>query len=364
MKKNYLLLGAMALVGLFASCSQTETEDLADNRTEIGKRVTFTATVPTEFAQPKTRAGGDDDVRHYIVEIWNSDGTTMLQRQEKIATDENADKFSFDLENGTYQVLFWADKVASDAKKIVDHTLTFNNNTVTFDHYVEKYYKTVVVSSTGAGLRDVMINSTGSDPDVFINKDVCDAFCHHEELVKDANMVDMKVTLKRPLCKIILQQKNPTKETTTDLCKEIHIGKEYSDRDQYHLIYAVDYDIYTGEVGYTYTVKNTLTLLPNAATDGNLLYFYTFAPRKGGVLEGTTAYNNITIGFNKADGSDKELEDLTIPGSSIPLKQNYNIYVKGNIIKEKTTGPTTAFTISTDANWAGDDTTTDLDNSN
>jgi len=38
--------------------------------------------------------------------------------------------------------------------------------------------------------------------------------------------------------------------------------------------------------------------------------------------------------------------------------------VKGNIIKEKTTGPTTAFTISTDANWAGDDTTTDLDSPN
>lgn len=354
MKKNYLFLGAMALTGLFASCSQTETEELAGNQTEIGKRVTFTATVPAEFAQPKTRANDPANiVKRYIVEVWNSDATEILHRKETVSSSTDADKFSFDLENGTYQVLFWVDNIDATTTTITK-SFTLNGKTIQFEHYdYDRYYKTSQCSpwqgEINTGLQLVVQNNLNAYS--FVNNDYPDAFCHHEELVKEANTVDLKITLTRPLCKIILQQKNPTKETVTDLCKQIHIAKD-------NLPWGYIYNVYSGEIRAAQeTSAKDFDLLPTAAADGNLLYFYSFAPKTPGTLS-----LEAKLSFTKVDGASKELQDLVIPANTIPLKQNYVIYVKGNIIKEVTTGPKTDFTISMKNEWTGNDETTDLDN--
>lgn len=51
MKQNFLL-GAMALAGLFASCSQTEMEEAA-NVPQKGNEVTVTVAPSADFTQPR-----------------------------------------------------------------------------------------------------------------------------------------------------------------------------------------------------------------------------------------------------------------------------------------------------------------------
>lgn len=371
MKKISLILGAMALIGCLASCSQAEMDEPAGKTIEKGTQVSVTLTAPDDFMQSRTRATGvpENLKMRYIVEIWNADATILLQRKESVEGDADANKFTFDLTTGTYQLLCWADKI--------DATATTNKVTigsVEFDHYTDLFFKTAVTDTwTQNGLKCVhFIPNTNIDNAIFNNPELDNVFCGKQEVQKTENIIDnLNITLKRPLCKIIFKQKDPTAANTTDICKAIQEHGEGSQevwvcRNPYYNVFTQDIAREGSiQIGASpMTIFPGIPLLPNAATDGELLFCHTFAGLELSNLTHSQDFD-VRLGFVKADGAEKELQRLEIPKGTIQVQANHRVILTGNILKQETKGEAANFTLTTDENWSGNgDHNQDLDTPN
>lgn len=369
MKKNSLFLGVMALIGLFASCSQTETDELAGKTIEKGKQVSVTLTAPDDFIQSRTRAAVPDNLKmRYIVEVWNSDATTLLQRKESVEGNADANKFTFDLTDGKYQLLCWADKIDAMAS-----TTSTTINDVTFEHYADLFFKTAANNTNfPTGLKNVQFNMSNRIDNCFFNNDkLDDVFCGKQEVQKTENIIDnLNITLKRPLCKIIFKQKNPTAANTTAICKAIKKTDDMEMDKYVHLNYY--YNVFTQDIvreenvakAQSLSIRPNIPLLPNAATTGELLFCHSFASSGLSNLEHNSDFD-VRLEFEKADGAEKELQSLEIPKNTIQVQANRRVILTGNILKVETKGQAANFTLTTDENWSTDgDHNQDLDSSN
>lgn len=373
MKKNSLFLGVIALIGLFASCSQTETDELAGKTIEKGKQVSVTLTAPDDFIQSRTRAAVPSSLKmRYIVEVWNSDATTLLQRKEKLEGSADANKFTFDLETGeTYQLLCWADKIDATAS-----TTPTTIDGVTFDHYTDLFFKTVASSTTTLppGLKYVSFKLNSVDNFPYNIAELDNVFCGKQEVQKTENIIDnLDITLKRPLCKIIFKQKNPSAANTTDICKAI-IATKYSDDGniknryvygyQYYNVYAQNISVKGRLMG----IMKDIALPSEVASNGELFFYYSFAGPTLSAIEydqNTSILYDALLEFEKADGAEKELQQFTIPKGTIQMQANRRVILTGNILKVENKGQAANFTITTDDKWSDDgEYKQDLNNSN
>ena len=87
MKKYHLYLWIVALVGLMTSCSQDETDALPTDTN--ANRVTLTASLPADFAQPQpqSRALPAAPANHKIrciLEVWDTEDTPALKIRKEI----------------------------------------------------------------------------------------------------------------------------------------------------------------------------------------------------------------------------------------------------------------------------------------
>lgn len=90
MKKYRFYLWLIALAGLITSCSQDEADTLTAGESN---RVSFTASLPADFAQPGTRAlptppndyAGNSYKLRCILEVWSKDLSTLIVRKEASA---------------------------------------------------------------------------------------------------------------------------------------------------------------------------------------------------------------------------------------------------------------------------------------
>lgn len=362
MKKNSLFLGVMALTGLFASCSQTETDDLAGKTIEKGKQVSVTLAAPADFMQPGTRATEELKMR-YIVEVWDSTADSLLQRKESLEGNTgDANKFTFDLDNGTYQLLCWADRVAAGT---VATSATMKD--VTFDHYKDNCFNTIwcISSSTNDyGLQAVVVSpGTGKR---YNNAEVDNAFCGKLEVKKDENIIEnLDITLKRPVCRITYRQRNASAANTTDICKSAKIGRPASGESKYVII-RDDYNVFTQTPGSLFCLNGSaeIPLLADAASTGDLFFYHTFAGETLSAMnpENENNWGDAYFSFEKADGAQKELQDLKIPKGTILIQANRKVILTGNILQFSTLGTSSNFTLTTDDNWSEEgDSTQDLD---
>lgn len=373
MKKNSLFLGVIALIGLFASCSQTETDELAGKTIEKGKQVSVTLTAPDDFIQSRTRAAVPENLKmRYIVEVWNSDATTLLQRKESVEGDTDANKFTFNLENGQYQLLCWADKIDATAS-----TTPTTIDGVTFDHYKDLFFNTAANRTTTLppGLKYVSFKLNSVDHFPYNIAEMDNVFCGKQEVLKTENIIDnLDITLKRPLCKIIFKQKNPSADNTTKICKAI-IATEFDDgggqpKERYVCGYQY-YDVYAQNIsvkGRLLDIMKDIALPSEVATNGELFFYYSFAGPALSAIEydqKTSILYDALLEFEKADGAEKELQQFTIPKGTIQMQANRRVILTGNILKVENKGQAANFTITTDDKWSDDgEYKQDLNNSN
>lgn len=323
MKKYHLYLWLLALVGLITSCSQDETDAL--QTANESNRVTLTASLPEDFAQIGTRAlpSADGHQLRCILEVWTQDpiSPTLKQRIEQVGLTGDNVVFDFKIEEGTYDCLFWADFIATDA---ANENAT--NGDVTYTHYADKYYTT---NNTDNGLRAVsLIESayTGG-----FNTDARDAFFGHYELEKQAAAVKNPSipALTRPFAKLTIKEKDAT---NYGYCSGLTATYEV----------PTTFNVLDGKVGST-TAQVTCN---SKSTESQTLFSdYIFT-------DASSTLGSIDLTFTAA-AADKELLPVTIP-AGIPLKRNYKTNATGSLISEKP-APTNGvkLTVTMDAGWTG-----------
>lgn len=321
MKKYHLYLWIIALVGLVTSCSQDETDTL--QTANDANRVTLTASLPEDFAQIGTRAlpSADGHQLRCILEVWTRDPMrpTLKQRIEQVGLTGDNVVFDFKIEEGTYDCLFWADFIATDAASDAGASI----GDVTYTHYADKYYTT---NNTNNGLRAISIIESA----YAFNTDARDAFFGHYELKKQGAAVENPSipALTRPFAKLTIKEKDAT---NYGYCSGLTAKYDV----------PTTFNTLNGTVGGT-TAQVTCN---SKSTESQTLFSdYIFT-------DASSTLGSIALTFTAA--ADKELLPVTIP-AGIPLKRNYKTNATGSLISEKP-APTDGvkLTVTMDAGWTG-----------
>ncbi|MEL5895213.1 DUF6562 domain-containing protein [Bacteroides sp. GD17] len=346
MKKYRFYLWLIALAGLITSCSPNETEALTAGESN---RVSFTASLPADFAQPGTRAlptppteinGGQHKLR-CILEVWSKDLSTLIVRQEKVPTTGDTDiKFEFELENpADYKALFWADYIPITTNGIQKTTPN------SYTHYQDNSYTT---DDETDGLKAVSIANYQYNPLIR------DAFFACKDFTKGVGaLTNFNVTLTRPLAKLTIAEKNAT---NFSYCKQVNVTHDI----------PTTLNVATGAVSGTVTKKYSAYYSNNSAYGGfgndviingetckTLFFNYFFAGDNDTMGE-------IALEFEPDDGSNKTLKTVTIP-AGIPLKRNYCTNAAGSLINEAVTpSPNTVMTVDITDEWGTSDENHDI----
>ncbi|WP_455627726.1 DUF6562 domain-containing protein [Parabacteroides chinchillae] len=299
MKKYHLYLWIVALVGLMTSCSQDETDALPTDTN--ANRVTLTASLPADFAQPQPQsralpAAPADHKLRCILEVWTQDESPVLKhREEKVNLTGDNVVFDFTIDEGTYDCLFWADFIGKDAKGL---STTIGNLSST--HYDDKFYTT---NDATNGLKAISIIAN----DIF-NTDARDAFFGHYVLDKQAAAVTNPSidALTRPFAKLTIKEKDPI---------------NYSYCSGLTATYSVPsmFNVLDG------TVSGTAQVTCSSKSTEPQTLFSDYI-----LTDASSTLGSIDLTFT----GNKDLQSVTIP-AGIPLKRNYKTNATGSLISEK-----------------------------
>lgn len=330
MKKYHLYLWIIALVGLMTSCSQDETDALPTDTN--ANRVTLTASLPADFAQPQpqSRALPAAPANHKIrciLEVWDTKETPALKIRKEIcpAAGDTEIDFSFDLATaGTYKALLWADYIPANqgtsSKEIAGLTDVVS--------YGNMYY------TTTNGLKEVTIGT-----DIPQKPEVVDAFFASAEFTKAEKALTIPtVTLTRPFMKLTIAEKNADRFAS---CERVTV--EFSSPSKF--------DVATGTVietqSHNITAANEFLNYGNDITIGGqtcktLICLYVLANAADATM------GDIKLKFTSSEEG-KSLPTVTIP-AGIPLKRNYCVNAAGNLIGEPSSS-TVNMTVDISSDW-------------
>lgn len=316
MTKKLLYLCVTALMGLFASCSQDETPN--EPQLPASDRVTLTASLPDDLALSEAKSRALPSREGYqlrcILEVWTQDEKpALVQRIEQVGMTGEKVVFDFEIEQGTYDCLFWADFIDADAT-----SSEMTKGDLKFMHYPDKFYYT----SLSSGLK--LISYTPEGISTF-NTDAKDAFFGNYVLRKGVAAVENQTIppLTRPFAKLTVKEKS---DVAYGYCSSVTVT--YSR--------VTGFNVLTGKAEtsvqeVTYTGKST---------EANTLFFdYIFT-------DATSTLGKIDLKFDREEG--KELYPVTIP-AGIPLKRNHKTNVSGHLISEKTDD--VKFVVTIDEEW-------------
>lgn len=333
MKKMNLYLWLIALVGLFAACSQ---DDVAGPQNNESNRVSLTASLPADFATIGTRAlpsAPNGYKLRCILEVWTQgDDPVLKHREEQAGLSGDNVQFDFTIDEGTYDCLFWADYIESGAA-LTDATIS----SLTFQHYPDKYYTTVNKGNTTGllpGLKAIEIIGAN----YAFNTDARDAFFGSYELTKEAAAVENPPipALKRPFAKLTIKEKNADNYAAcTGLTATYWAPRKFN--------------VLTGAV---VSEASTQALCENKSSGEQELFSdYIFT-------DATSTFVQIKMTFT---GDGKTFQDITIP-AGIPLKRNYKTIASGTLITEVPVSTNDVkLTVTMNDTWNGSDVDDDLD---
>ena len=202
MKKYHLYLWIIALIGMITSCSQNETDALQNAN---NKMVSITASLPVDFVQPNPQSRAalpeapDDQYKlRCILEIWDEELTTLKVRKE-VCPAAGAEKidFTFELDNGEYHALLWADYVGKNA--VAQATAIAGLSDV--QHYADRWYET----NNATGLKEVRVMAM----DVKFESRMLSLTA--KPFTKEATALkDLAATLTRAVAKLTIAEKSTT----------------------------------------------------------------------------------------------------------------------------------------------------------
>lgn len=351
MKKYNLYLWLIALIGLFAACSQDDTADALPADTTDANRVTLTASLPADFVQPqpKSRAlpvnpEADTYKLRCILEIWDTEAVPALRVRQEIVPEagDTEINFAFQLANtGTYKALLWADYIF---KGNTSPSITEIAGLSGVNHYYDGHY------TTTNGLKEVQQPSS-MQPNL---SDGWDAFYASSEFTKGETALALPtVTLTRPFTRVTIAEKNAAR---FDACKQVTAKFKM----------PAQFDVATGTVSgekdYALISEISTTAGPvlNFGTDvtiggqtcKTLFCVYLFA----GATDGTMG--DIKLEFTATEEG-KSLPTVTIP-AGIPVKRNHRINAAGNLIGEPSSDAVT-MTVDINSEWTNPDEEKDID---
>lgn len=318
-----LFFEVMAFMMLFTSCVR-EQRDCLPNDTR--KQVTLKAGLPAGYAQVGTRALPVVPADHYlrcILEVWDETKSNLIQRHEQICQMGDTKKgfeFNFELSEGIYQCLFWADFVDAE----VGEERTMPN---VYTHYADKYYTT----DGPKGLRGVSIK----EENYAVNTDLRDAFSGKYFLNKtgDAVINPTVSSLTRPFAKLNLMEKNADK---FELCNTLGIAYDIPD----------EFDVASATTNGMCSVDLTgIKPIGDDAEKNHILFYdYIFCPKN-------ITLDEIEMSFEGKDG--RRLNSMTIP-ANIPLQCNYRTNATGTLITENTSSETVVLNVDIASKWIVD----------
>lgn len=328
MKKYHLYLWIIALVGLMTSCSQDETDALQTDTN--ANRVTLTASLPADFAQPQpqSRALPAAPAEHQlrcILEVWTQGESPALKhREEQVGLTGDNVVFDFKIDEGTYDCLFWADFIATDAK---DLSATIGD--LSYAHYDDKFYAT---NNSTNGLKAISI----IENKYAFNTDARDAFFGHYVLDKQTAAVTNPSidALTRPFAKLTIKEKDPINYSCCS-----GLTATYSVPSTFNVL---DGTVGSGTVQVTCSSKSTETQ--------TLFSDYIFT-------DASSTLGSIDLTFTGT----KDLQSVTIP-AGIPLKRNYKTNAAGSLISEKPVPiKDVKLTVDINSDWTTPDEKYDID---
>lgn len=341
MKKYHLYLWIIALVGLMTSCSQDETDALPTDTN--ANRVTLTASLPADFAQPQPRsralpAAPANHKLRCILEVWDTETTPSLKIRQEIcpnAGDTEID-FSFELATtGTYKALLWADYIPTNQGTSTKEIAGLAG----VSSYGDNYY------TTTNGLKEVEISLTL--PTTY--PEAGDAFYTNTEFTKAEKALTIPtVTLTRPFMKLTIAEKNAERFAS---CNQVTV--------RFNTLYK--FDVATGNAtGTTNFGLPAANGTRNYGTDitiggktcKTLICLYLFANAADGTM------GDIKLEFTSSEQG-KSLPAVTIP-AGIPLKRNYRVNAAGNLIGEPSSS-TVNMTVDINSDWTTPDEEYDAD---
>lgn len=325
MKKYHLYLWIVALVGLMTSCSQDETDALPTDTN--ANRVTLTASLPEDFAQPQPKsralpAAPTDHQLRCILEVWTQgENPALKHREEKVGLTGDNVVFDFTIDEGTYDCLFWADFIRKDAK---DLPTTIGD--LSYGHYDDKFYAT---NNSTNGLKAISIITYA------FNTDARDAFFGHYVLEKRTAAVENPSidALTRPFAKLTIKEKDAT---------------NYSYCSGLTATYSVPsmFNVLDGTVSGTAQV----TCKSKSTEQQTLFSDYIFT-------DASSTLGSIDLTFTGT----KDLQSVTIP-AGIPLKRNYKTNAAGSLISEKPVPiKDVKLTVDINSDWTTPDEKYDID---
>lgn len=320
MKKYHLYLWIIALVGLMTSCSQDETDAL-QTVTE-SNRVTLTASLPEDFAQIGTRAlpaAPSGYQLRCILEVWTQGESPALKhREEKVKLTGNNVVFDFKIDEGTYDCLFWADFIKTDA-----NGLSATIGDLSYGHYDDKFYAT---NNSTNGLKAISI----IENKYAFNTDARDAFFGHYVLEKRTAAVENPSidALTRPFAKLTIKEKNAT---NYGYCNGL----------------TATYDVPTTFNVLDGTVSGTAQVTCSSKSTESQTLFSDYI-----LTDASSTLGSIDLTFTGTEG--KELLPVTIP-AGIPLKRNYKTNAAGSLISEKPKViDDVKLTVDINSDWTGE----------
>lgn len=306
MKKNFLF-GVLALAGLLSSCSHDDTADALQN--SESDRVTLTATLPADFATIGTRAMTTPPSLHKlrcILEVWTQGENPVLKHRYERAdfSSTNEVNFSFTIDQGTYDCLFWADYVLS----------ADNGTKVTkpneYMHYTDKYYKTTDAAN---GLKAVSL--IADEYAGGYNNNARDAFFGRYELEKKVASVKKPdiPALTRPLAKLTIKEKN--NEENYAYCNGM--TATYS--------VPAGFNVLTGTVDAENPLTVTCEKFINNSSTQEIFTDYI-------LTDASSTLSQIAMTF--AGIGDTKFQNIDIP-AGIPLKRNHKTNATGTLLREE-----------------------------
>lgn len=334
MKKYHLYLWIVALVGLMTSCGQDETDTLP-TATE-SNRVTLTASLPADFAQPQpqSRALPAAPANHKlrcILEVWDTETTPALKIRKEIcpAVGDTEIDFSFDLATaGTYKALLWADYIPTSQGTTSQEIAGLTG----VDSYGDNYYITT------NGLKEVEISIN-----IPQKPEVVDAFFASKEFTKGDQALTLSTfSLTRPFMKLTIAEKNTDRFAS---CERVSV--EFSCPSKF--------DVATGTVIGTKSrnivAANEFLNYGNDITIGGqtcktLICLYVLANAADATM------GDIKLEFTSSEQG-KSLPTVTIP-AGIPLKRNYCVNAAGNLIGEPSSSAVN-MTVDINSDWTKPD---------
>lgn len=307
----------IVMAAFFSACTSTEVIEPQQGLEQKGETITLNISCPDAAASTRAEELHDGHTLRYIallykgVELGKGD---CVGRQEGTVDAEETKTFTFEVENGDYNCIVFADYIPSDSEPDSE------------GKYKDKYYNTQKLNEY-VYMRSFIDFSTASDNGEkttvewnCFNNENYDCFIYtNKNIEKKDEEQTVDVTLGRIVSRVAIKSNTPLPE-----------GVEVSSVTMTNFDFFGTYVVPSKDISKSYHADKKDLAIPSFTLDdtydsesGELFFFYTFASNSEGQDVSLHEFN-FDVNF-----SDENSYQGNIPSSKIKPVPNYKITVNG-----------------------------------